>query len=245
MIDIAGGMLEGFDGISAWLNGSLDWILATVSSVDPVLRTLLAALGVMLETSVLIGLVVPGDTVVLIASTGVQGPVEFIALAVAVIVGALAGESIGFGLGRFFGPKIRRSRLGTRIGDKHWSAAENYLDRRGGIAVFISRFLPVLHSLVPLVVGMSGMRYRTFMTWTIPACIIWSFGYVSVGTIAAESYRELSDQLHYAGFIFVGIIVAFLLVAWLGKRLLIRSQARHMARPGDGDVTTMEEADTP
>lgn len=237
-------MSVGLD-FTQWLNDSLDWILTTVGSVDPVLRTLLAGLGVMLETSVLIGLVVPGDTVVLIASTAVQGATEFIALAVAVILGALAGESIGFALGRFFGPRIRRSRLGRRIGEKNWSAAENYVDRRGGIAVFISRFLPVLHSLVPLVVGMSAMRYRTFMTWTIPACITWSFAYVSVGTLAGESYRELSDQLHYAGYIFVGIIVAFLLLTYLGKKLLIRSQARHMERAGDGDVTTMEEADSP
>lgn len=243
MSDIGGGIIGSIDGFSQWLNGSLDWILATVDSVDPVLRTLLAALGVMLETSVLVGLVVPGDTVVLIASTAVQGAVEFIALAIAVILGALAGESIGFALGRFFGPRIRRSRLGARIGRKNWIAAENYIDRRGGIAVFISRFLPVLHSLVPLVVGMSTMRYRTFMAWTIPACIIWSFAYVSVGALAAESYRELSRQLHYAGFIFVGIIVAFLLTAYLGKKLLIRSQARHMAEPGDGDAKTFEDSD--
>jgi membrane-associated protein len=211
------------------VNELLDGILETVQSVDPVLRTLLAGLGIMLETSVLIGLVVPGDTIVIVAATGVEGPVEFIALALAVVVGALIGESIGFALGRWFGPHILHSRLGRRIGEHNWHRAQRYLARRGGPAVFISRFLPVLHSLVPLTVGMSDMTYRRFMAWTTPACVIWSFAYVGVGSAAAGGYRELSDNLHWAGYLFVGAIVLFLVLAWLGKRVLFRLEARHMS----------------
>lgn len=48
----------------------LIWLLDTVQSIDPVARTLIAGLAVMLETSILIGLVVPGDTIVIIASMG-------------------------------------------------------------------------------------------------------------------------------------------------------------------------------
>jgi len=210
------------------VNDILSWILDFVQSVDPVLRTALAGLAITLETSVLIGLIVPGDTVVIVASTGVDGLFEYFALALVVIVGALIGESIGFALGRYFGPRIRASRLGRRIGERNWVRAEKYLDRRGGIAVFISRFLPVLHSLIPLTVGMSTMSYRKFMAWTIPACVIWSFAYVSVGSAAAGSYRELADQLHYAGYIFVGVIAAFLVVVFIVKKVLERSEARHM-----------------
>ena len=210
------------------MNDILSWILDFVQSVDPVLRTALAGLAITLETSVLIGLIVPGDTVVIVASTGVDGLFEYFALALVVIVGALIGESIGFALGRYFGPRIRASRLGRRIGERNWVRAEKYLDRRGGIAVFISRFLPVLHSLIPLTVGMSTMSYRKFMAWTIPACVIWSFAYVSVGSAAAGSYRELADQLHYAGYIFVGVIAAFLVVVFIVKKVLERSEARHM-----------------
>ena len=127
----------------------------------------------------------------------------------AVIVGALCGESIGFALGRFFGPKIRDSRLGRRIGIKNWHRAEYYVDRRGGIAVFVSRFLPVLHSLVPVTVGMSTMRYRRFIAWTAPACAIWAVAYVTVGWVVAGSFRALQDQLHFAGYLFVAAIVVF------------------------------------
>ncbi|GAA4057957.1 DedA family protein [Agromyces indicus] len=211
------------------MNELLDGILGTVEGVDPVLRTVLAGIGIMLETSVLIGLVVPGDSIVIVASTAVDGPVEYLALALTVIIGALIGESIGFALGRWFGPRIERSRVGRRIGEHNWHRARRYLARRGGPAVFISRFLPVLHSLVPLTVGMSDMSYRRFIAWTTPACIIWSFAYVSVGSAAAGGYRSLSDDLHWAGYLFVGAIVLFLVLVWAAKKVLMRLEARHMA----------------
>jgi len=227
-------------GFGQTLSSVLDAILQFVESVNPVLRTALAGIGMMLETSVLVGLIVPGDTIVLVSSTAVEGPVEYFALIAAVIVGALIGESIGFALGRHFGPRIRASRLGRRLGEKNWIRAENYLDRRGGIAVFLSRFLPFFHSLIPLTVGMSNMTYRRFMKWTVPASVIWAFAYVSVGSLAAGSYRELSDSLHSAGYVFVGIIAVFLLVVFVIKKLIARSEARHMERAGDGDTTTNE-----
>lgn len=208
------------------MNDVLNAILGAVASVDPVLRTLLAGFGMLLETSVLIGLVVPGDTIVIVASTAVSGPVEYVGLVLAVILGALAGESIGFYLGRRFGPWIRRSWLGRRIGEKNWAGAERYLARRGGIAVFLSRFLPVLHSVIPLTVGMSRMRYRTFLAWTVPACVVWTLAYVSVGAAAAGGYRTLSDQLHFAGYLFVAVIAAFAVVVVLVKRWLTRREAR-------------------
>jgi membrane-associated protein len=210
------------------VNEALSWILDLVQNVDPVLRTALAGIGILLETSILVGLIVPGDTIVLVAGTAVDGPVEYTSLVLAVIIGSLAGESIGFALGRFFGPKIRASRLGRRIGVSTWSRAEAYLAKRGGIAVFLSRFLPVLHSLIPLTVGMSRMRYRTFLAWTAPASVIWAFAYVSVGTLAAGSYRELSSELHGAGYIFVGIIAVFIVGAFVVKKVLQKSEAKHM-----------------
>ena len=222
------------------MNDVLLWILDLVRSVDPVARTLLAGVGIFLETSLLVGLIVPGDTIVLVAATAVETPLQYVTLLMAVILGALGGESVGFVLGRFFGPKIRDSRLGARIGVRNWQRAANYVDRRGGIAVFISRFLPVLHSLVPVTVGMSNMSYRRFFAWTTPACILWAFAYVTFGSVAAVSYRELASSLHFAGYLFVGAIVLFVLVVFVVKKLLERSEARHWDRPGDGDANTID-----
>jgi membrane protein DedA with SNARE-associated domain len=221
------------------VNDALTWILDAVTGVDPIVRTIIAGIGILLETSILVGLIVPGDSVVIVASTGVDSPVEYWALVAAVIIGSLSGESIGFALGRFFGPRIRASRLGRRIGESNWVRAETYLARRGGVAVFVSRFLPVLHSLIPLTVGMSAMSYRRFISWTAPACVIWSLAYVSIGSAAAGGYRELSDQLHYAGYLFVAVIVAFLLIVVLVRKMLGRVEARHMRRAaGTTDTDT-------
>lgn len=219
------------------MNEALNWILDAVQGVDPALRTVLAGLGMFLETSILVGLVVPGDSIVLVTSVGVEDPVQYWTLIGAVVVGALGGESVGFALGRYFGPLIRASRLGRRIGERNWMRAERYLARRGGIAVFVSRFLPVLHSLIPVTVGTSPMRYRTFLAWTAPACVIWALAYVSVGSYAADGYREIADQLHYAGYIFVGVIVVFLAVILIVKKLLQRSEEHHMHTAEDQDTT--------
>lgn len=223
------------------MNEWLDALLDLVQGVDPALRTALAGLFIMLETSVFIGLIVPGDTVVLVASTAVGSPAEFAALTITVIIGALVGASLGFAIGRYFGPRLRASRLGRRIGEKNWVRAENFLDHRGGIAVFISRFIPVLHSLTPLVVGMSTLRYRTFMLWLTPACIVWALAYVSVGSAAADGYRSIADQLDYAAAVFVAIIIGFWLLVFAVKKLLDRYVNRFADHPGDHDATTRDD----
>jgi membrane protein DedA with SNARE-associated domain len=204
------------------MNELLSAILDFVEGVPPVWRTLVAAVAIMLETSVLVGLIVPGDTVVLVASTGVTTVLQYIFMVVAIVVGALVGESIGFGLGRIFGPKLRASWLGQKIGDERWEKADRFVKRRGGIAVFISRFLPVFHSVVPLTAGMTPMPYRTFMAWTTPACIIWAFLYVSIGSGAAETFRGLEESVSWAGWIFVGIFVIGIGLVAVGKHLLRR-----------------------
>lgn len=204
------------------MNDAIDSFLGFIQDMDPVLRTVLAGVAIMLETSVLVGLIVPGDTVVLVASTGVDGIVEYLSLAVVIIAGALVGESIGFAIGRYFGPKLREGKLGAKLGPERLAKADRFVDRRGGIAVFVSRFLPVFHSVVPMVAGMSAMPYRRFMAWTAPACTLWAFIYVSVGAGAAETYRELKEQFDWAGWVFIAIFVVFFAILWVVKHFLMR-----------------------
>lgn len=225
------------------MNEILTWLLDVVQSVDPVLRTLLAGLAIMLETSVLIGLVVPGDTVVIVAGTAVASPLEAVLLGIAVVIGALIGESIGYGLGYWLGPKIQASRLGRRIGEENWRRSERYFRRRGGPAIFVSRFLPVLHSLVPLTVGMARYPFRRFLAWTIPACILWAALYISFASIAAGTYRELSERIHFAGYIFVGVVVAFFLLVFVAKKVIQKVERRHMEDGDEVEITHASEED--
>lgn len=222
------------------MNEIINNILATVASVDPVTRTLLSALFIMLETSFLVGLIIPGDTVVLISSTAITNLQEYIFMVVMVIVGSLTGETIGFFVGKYFGPKIRTSWLGRKLGPHRWEQAENYIDRRGGIAVFLSRFLPILHSLIPLTVGMTKMKYRTFITWTAAACIIWTFVYVTLAAVLKDQYEAFAAKYDWAGFLFLGIVAAFIIVVSLIKKRVEKTQEKYMDEPGDHDPGTIE-----
>ncbi len=203
--------------------------LDAVGSVDPLLRTLLAGLAMLLETSVLLGLAVPGDTIVIVAALAVEQWPWWLALIGATVVGALCGETIGFAIGHWLGPRIDRwlERRWPRASER-WRRTERYLSRRGGPAIFLSRFLPVAHSLVPLIVGASAMPYRRFLAWTIPACIVWASAYATAGWLAGGTYRELADRLHGAGYVLVAVIAGFVVLVWIAKRLIGRLEARHM-----------------
>lgn len=227
------------------MNDFIDALLTTVREMDPVTRTLIAMLGMFLETSVLVGMVVPGDSIALIASAGVTSPPQFVWLLIALVIGALLGETLGFFIGRFFGARLRASKLGQRLGEKNWMLAEMYLGDRGGIAVFVSRFLPILHSLVPLSAGMAKMRYRTFLTWTIPASIIWATLYVSFGVFAAVSYDQLSTMVKGAGYVVVGLVLAFVFVMWMLKRRLFRSEMAQHHLDVDSDAHDDNDPEAP
>nr|WP_324288004.1 DedA family protein [Agrococcus sp. SL85] len=207
----------------------VDALLGFVGSIDPLTRTLLAGLAMLLETSVLLGLLVPGDTVVIIAALAIEEWPWWLALIGATLAGAIAGESIGFAIGRWLGPRIERW-LGRRWPKAalRWARTERYLSRRGGIAIFLSRFLPVAHSLVPLIAGASRMPYRRFLAWTIPACLLWGTAYATAGWLAGGTYRELADRLHGAGYVMVAVIGVFVVGVYLVKRLLSRLEARHL-----------------
>jgi membrane protein DedA with SNARE-associated domain len=200
----------------------LQEVIDLVSSVDPFWRGVFSGLFIMLETSLFVGLVIPGDTIVLVASTGVTSWPDFFWLLAAVLIGSMIGETIGFSIGRFFGPRLRASRLGQRIGDKNWELADRLVKRRGGFAIFVSRFMPVLHSIVPAVAGMTKMPYRTFILWTFLACALWTSMYVGVGFLARASYEQLSDNLRIAVLVGIGILVVFLVLISVGKKLLNR-----------------------
>lgn len=208
------------------MNELLDWILDGISGINPIWRNLAAGLAIMLETSLFIGLIVPGDTVVLISSAGVSDLADFFWLIGAVLVGSVIGETIGFSIGRLFGSRIRASKLGQKFGENNWARADIFVAKRGGPAVAISRFLPVLHSLVPVVAGATKMRYKTFISWTFGACLVWASVYVSIGYIAKASYQEVASNFKFGALIFAAVIALFILVIHFAKKKISKEADR-------------------
>jgi membrane protein DedA with SNARE-associated domain len=204
------------------VNEFIDWLNTAVHTFDPFWRDVIAGFAILLETSVFVGLIIPGDTIVLAAGTMVRDWFDFSGLFIAVMLGSFAGESLGFYIGRIFGPRIRSSKLGLRIPEKVWHRADTFVESRGGIAIAMSRFLPVLHSVVPLTAGMTKMKYKTFITWTAGACAVWTSMYLGIGWFAHGATDALK-QFKFGGAIFAGIIVVFLIIVTLAKKRLEKS----------------------
>src|SRR5690606_20231311 len=115
-----------------------------------------------------------GDLAVLLAGSTVRGPLEFVTLVLAVTAGAMVGECGGYVLGRTLGPRVRRTRLGRRLGEHRWERAEAYLSRYGAPALVPVRFVSVAHAIAPLVAGSAGMPVGRFLGWSTLGTVIWS-----------------------------------------------------------------------
>ena len=212
------------------MNDLINNLLTAIHQVNWLLRDLIAAFAIMCETSLFVGLIIPGDTIVLVAATGVQNIFDFFGLLGFVVLGSLIGESVGFWIGRAFGPRIRASKLGQRIGETNWMVADEFVETRGGWAIAVSRFLPVLHSLVPVTAGMTRMRYRTFIRWTVGACTVWAAAYVALGWWAHDTYDRYLSNLKSGGYIFAGLVVVILVLVSLGKKRLEGTAERMIAQ---------------
>jgi membrane protein DedA with SNARE-associated domain len=204
------------------MNEFIDWLNNSVHSFDPFWRDVIAGFAIFLETSLFIGLLIPGDTVVLAAGAMVRDWLDFLFLFLSVMAGSFAGESLGFYIGRVFGNRIRSSKLGLKIPEKVWHQADAFVESRGGLAIAMSRFLPVLHSIVPVTAGMTKMTYRTFISWTVGACAVWSSIYLGIGWFAHGATDALK-QFKFGGAIFAGIILAFLIIITVAKKRLEKS----------------------
>ncbi|MEV4169690.1 DedA family protein [Nonomuraea sp. NPDC049709] len=147
-----------------------------------------------LDASVGVGLITPGDGLLLVAGATADSAGEALALIVAGVLACFAGASGGHFLGRRYGSRLRHGRLGRRIGEPRWVRAE-LLFERSGWALALAYFLPVLHALTPAVAGTVGMSYRRFMPWAMLGSTAWVSTYVTLGAVAGGVVRQHAQWL--------------------------------------------------
>lgn len=221
-----------------------DWLSTLFDAIDAVpawqLYTVVGVL-LMLETTVGVGLVVPGEVGLLTAATTVTSLGEYAALAAVAAVASLAGQSGGYGLGRSFGGRVRASRLGRRIGEENWQTAERVLRGGTGRALVLSRFLAVAHSLVPVVAGTLRMSARRFLIYTAVGAVLWSVVYVGLGSAASVALRSAA---HFIGPTFTGVLVVAIVIALVVRHVRAVRRRRKTLRAATAVTSTVTQRES-
>ena len=191
-----------------------------------------AAVGGMafLETGAFVGLVVPGETVVVVGGVAAShGDVSLPLIALVAWVGAAVGDATSFHLGRRFGPSViapvaRR----LRVSDQRLASLERSLARHGGKTVLIGRFMGFVRALAPFMAGASGMRYRDLAAWSIAGSGIWAIAFTLVGFQFAGAIESASRRTSLVLLGVAAVIGAFLV---LRHRRRTRIAGRAVLRP--------------
>ena len=152
-----------------------------------------------------LGLPLPGAMFLLAAGAFVsQGVLDWHLLAPLALVAVIAGDSGGYCLGRCAGKPVVR-RLANSAA---WQKAQATFDRRGSVAVFLTRFLLTpLATPTNLIAGTSRYPYRRFLLYSALGEFIWIAGYGGLGYLFADSWDVLSDLLGNVSGLLVGVVL--------------------------------------
>lgn len=182
----------------------------------------LIALLVAGEAAALIGLVLPGEVALLLGGVlASSGRVNLPVLIVVAVLAAIFGDSVGYEVGRHGGPALERSRVGRLVGRERWDRSERFLERRGGPAILLGRWVGVLRALVPSLAGMGRMTYRRFLLWNAAGAVVWAPAVVLAGYAAGANYRTVEHTLA-RGSLLLGLAVALGAVLLLSVRAVRR-----------------------
>lgn len=167
------------------------------------------------EAALFVGLVVPGETLLIIAGVlASRGTGSVWLYMLAAVLGAIAGDSLGYELGRHLGPRLKESRVGGWVGEKRWDKADGYLQEKGGRAVFFGRWVSVVRAIVPALAGQARMPYRKFLAWNVAGAIPVGVVHVGIGYLAGESYKKIESKLGIGQWVLLGLVVIGGLVWW-------------------------------
>jgi membrane protein DedA with SNARE-associated domain len=133
----------------------------------------------------MLGLLVPGESVVMLAGSLPDGPAGIAVAGAVATAGGLAGQVCGYAVGRIFGTRLRSTRLGRRIGAERFDRAEAYLRGGGASALVAVRFVAVIHAVVPIVAGIARMPFGRFLAWSAVGTTLWVGVFAVVGAVTA------------------------------------------------------------
>ena len=191
----------------------LDWIAGLDS---PLLYLVVAGLA-FAETAIMADLLVPGEVGLLVASAaGAKAGLPLPALWACAAVGATLGDTVSYGLGRWAGPSVvrRSKRLSSRLAHDLDRGLE-LVERHGGGAVFVGRFVGALRAVVPVVAGTAGVGLGRFLLWNAAASLVWGGAVVAIGYEVGPGAARWVDR---SGWILLAALAAAALIWFLWRR---------------------------
>lgn len=210
----------------------MDSLVQRLLDFSPMWTYLVVALLVLAEESMVLGLLVPGDTAAIIAgaaaSQGHLGLPETLGL---VIVAAVIGASIGFGLGRHYGDQLLRWSIFDRYRTQ-LDGAGRFPERRGSWAILFGRFSTFFRTMLPQLVGMSSMSYPRFLIASAGGAIIWGSALVMAGYLVGQSFTVILKRIDSDLIIVLPILALLGLVYWKWRQHRRAAQQIGATAPG-------------
>jgi len=190
------------------------------------------------ESAFMIGFFFPGETAIIVGGVlAGLGRLNLGVIIVVVVVCAISGDSVGFEVGKKSGPWLLEHRPLKGKAGVHYTLG--LLERYGGPAVFLGRFITFVRVVIPGLAGMSGIRYRTFLFWNVLGGVCWGVGYTLLGYVVGISIEHLLSQigLWFAGV--AAVAVAGFVAFEVRRRRRERARiALQLADMGDGVPAT-------
>ncbi len=149
---------------------------------------------VYVESGLLVGFFLPGDTLLVAAGILCAGdnPHANIALLCAgTALAAILGDSTGYTIGRRAGRPLLERRDGRVLNQHNLRRATQFYDRFGSPTIVIARVVPMVRTFAPLIAGCTRMRYRTFLTWNVVGGVLWGIGVPLAGYELGERAKGL------------------------------------------------------
>jgi len=176
-------------------------------------------LGAMLESAAFLGLLVPGESLVIVAGFfAAQGLLDIGDLIMLVAIGAIIGDTIGYEMGFRMGrPALER--YGRHFGwrNARIKRAEAFFSRHGGKAVLLGRFVGFARAVVPFLAGSARMPYRKFIPYNVLGAALWSPAMLLLGYFLGQGWKTAERWIGRASAIIGGVALFIALLAWLWR----------------------------
>lgn len=141
------------------------------------------------ESGLLVGFLLPGDSLLFTAGFLASGPssvaeslhLPLVPLLLGIWIAAVAGDQVGYAFGRRVGPALFQRPDSRFFKQENVEKAHAFFERHGARAIVLARFVPIVRTFTPITAGVSGMNYRTFVTFNVIGGTIWAFGVTLLG----------------------------------------------------------------